>query len=121
SGGWMQRRQRRISSRQRNPRAARNPAYQIKPRYHLAPEKPAERHTENWETEQVQAADDSQWKRPGTVESPEPGPVDTTGEHEAAGEPEPSTDPEETAFHPETQPAEDDAAGHTAEVATVDD
>lgn len=115
----MQRRQRRMSSRQRNPRAARNPAYQIKPRYHLAPENPAEGHTETWEIEPDQPDDDSQWQRPSTVDMPEPEDAELPEEENDAGEPEPSTDPEETAFHPETLPAEDDEAGHTAEVATV--
>ena len=81
----MQRRQRRISSRQRNPRAARNPAYQIKPRYHLAPESPDEGHTETWEVEPEQLDDDSQWQRPGAVDVQES--EDTEGTEDTAKNP----------------------------------
>ena len=132
----MQRRQRRMSSRQRNPRAARNPAYQIKSRYHLAPENPAEGNTETWDLQTETPADESQWQRPETLAEPvaveptdadedteidEPEPTDAD-EAEEIDDPEPSTDPEETAFQPEIQrPEDDEEVGHTAEVGAVSD
>ncbi|CAN5229316.1 hypothetical protein BH23CHL1_BH23CHL1_04470 [soil metagenome] len=96
----MQRRPRRLNSKQRNPRAARNPAYQIRSRYHLAPETTSgnrtepfvpENRTEPWN---IEPANDSEWRKP-------------------AEQPQSTSDPEETSYHPkvsdpeEVKPAED--------------
>jgi polyisoprenyl-teichoic acid--peptidoglycan teichoic acid transferase len=96
----MQRRQRRMNQRQRNPRGARNPAYQIKPRYHLAPESTAEGNTESWDVEPASSEEDTEWRKPEPV--PE------------------SSDPEETSFQPEVSQEDEPPSGATAEVPVVE-
>jgi polyisoprenyl-teichoic acid--peptidoglycan teichoic acid transferase len=96
----MQRRQRRMNQRQRNPRAARNPAYQIKPRYHLAADSTAEGNTESWDVEPASAEEDAEWRKPEPVAE--------------------SSDPEETSFQPEVSQEDEPPSGATAEVPVVD-
>ena len=96
----MQRRQRRMNQRQRNPRAARNPAYQIKPRYHLAAESTAEGNTESWDVQPSSIEEDAEWRKPEPVSE--------------------ASDPEETSFQPEISQEDEPPSGATAEVPVVD-
>lgn len=98
----MQRRPRRVNSKQRNPRAARNSAYQIRSRYHLAPEATSgnrtepfvpENRTEPWD---IEPDNDSQWRKPDE-------------------QPQSTSDPEETSYHPEvSEPDVEPAAAITS-------
>ena len=89
----MQHRPRRVNSKQRNPRAARSSAYQIRSRYHLAPETTSgnrtepfvpENRTEPWN---IEPDGDSEWRKP-------------------AEQPQSTPDPEETSYHPEVSEPE---------------
>jgi polyisoprenyl-teichoic acid--peptidoglycan teichoic acid transferase len=92
----MQRRSRRVTSRQRNPRAARNPAYQIRPRVRLAPESPEAGDTASWQVEPAIEPDDGQWRKP--TEQP------TTAI------------PEETSYQPDVREATVDDEGSTGDL-----
>lgn len=117
----MQRRQRRMSSRSRNPRAARNPAYQIKSRYQLAPESPADGDTESWDAvvEPSRSIADAEWRRPEQAEqdvvandvtpdkdAPERIDEDTLDEASIDVETEAVPGAEDTSFQPEIETGE---------------
>ncbi len=103
----MQRRPRRVNSKQRNPRAARNPAYQIRSRYHLAPEAAPENRTEPWT---IELPDDNQWRKPAE-------PQEDTEWRTPIGPVEPSQDPEETSYQPEVSEPEGELDAETTAVA----
>lgn len=110
----MQRRPRRVSPKQRNPRTARNPAYQIRPRYHLAPDSAPANHTQPWTIEEPP---DSEWRKPDEQDEPAPDPEETSFQPQVSDDQEQPPEAEPSADEPfEAEPdVEDDETDSDAD------